>query len=313
MKSPTLLLSHPKPVFCATLVIGLCLASSAGAQSGGAVVNQDVLQSLSDTTTEPSEGAPALLPPPAERPRSQLLVAPVRKPEPPKAAEAPAPDSEPVDEAPSETSTAQSDAAAPPAPSADETSGSAGFVASPNLGPGFLNPTTANPPATPPAPAPPADTAQTAVPAPPGPEADAENDPSADLSPEPEVATPAPPAEPATQTAATPPSEPVLAEPLQILFPTGSDQLGSEAEAVLGDLAPDLVAAPNQRFQLRAFADKGDGSDGQARRLSLARARAVRSYLMDHGVPSSQIDVRALGNNYESGPADRVDIVYTGG
>ena len=45
-----------------------------------------------------------------------------------------------------------------------------------------------------------------------------------------------------------------------------------------------------------------------ARRLSLSRALQVRSYLIDQGVRSTRIDVRALGANVPSGPADRVDI-----
>ncbi|HVZ27227.1 MAG TPA: OmpA family protein, partial [Rhizomicrobium sp.] len=53
--------------------------------------------------------------------------------------------------------------------------------------------------------------------------------------------------------------------------------------------------------------EKGDkGSD--ARRLSLKRALAIRQVLIDDGVPSERIDVRAMGGADDGGPADRVDV-----
>ena len=36
---------------------------------------------------------------------------------------------------------------------------------------------------------------------------------------------------------------------------------------------------------------------------------AVRAFLIDEGVRSTRIDVRALGNRFEGGPSERVDIV----
>jgi outer membrane protein OmpA-like peptidoglycan-associated protein len=63
------------------------------------------------------------------------------------------------------------------------------------------------------------------------------------------------------------------------------------------------------RLQIVAYATGGDESGSQARRLSLSRALAVRSYLIDQGVRSTRMDVRALGNRSSDGPTDRVDIV----
>ncbi len=65
------------------------------------------------------------------------------------------------------------------------------------------------------------------------------------------------------------------------------------------------------RVQLLAYASAQSGSVSQARRLSLSRALAARSSLIDKGVKSTRIDVRALGNKSESGPADRIDIIVT--
>ena len=68
------------------------------------------------------------------------------------------------------------------------------------------------------------------------------------------------------------------------------------------------MTGSGSRIQLLAYGgDKGDkGSD--ARRLSLKRALAIRQVLIDDGVPSERIDVRAMGGADDGGPADRVDV-----
>ena len=43
--------------------------------------------------------------------------------------------------------------------------------------------------------------------------------------------------------------------------------------------------------------------------MSLSRALAVRAYLIDQGVRSTRMDVRALGSKVGDGPADRVDVL----
>jgi outer membrane protein OmpA-like peptidoglycan-associated protein len=41
----------------------------------------------------------------------------------------------------------------------------------------------------------------------------------------------------------------------------------------------------------------------------LSRALAVRAFLVEKGIATGRIDVRALGDTFEEGPADRVDVV----
>ena len=74
-------------------------------------------------------------------------------------------------------------------------------------------------------------------------------------------------------------------------------------------LAQRLQKNERQRIQLMAFAAGSEDNASRARRLSLSRALAVRSYLIDQGIRSTRMDVRALGNTADSGPMDRVDIV----
>ncbi|HTH18406.1 MAG TPA: OmpA family protein, partial [Magnetospirillum sp.] len=66
-------------------------------------------------------------------------------------------------------------------------------------------------------------------------------------------------------------------------------------------------------LQLLAYAEGDDANASKARRLSLSRALEVRKYLMEQGLRSTRIEVRALGNKIEgAGPADRVDAVLVG-
>jgi outer membrane protein OmpA-like peptidoglycan-associated protein len=77
----------------------------------------------------------------------------------------------------------------------------------------------------------------------------------------------------------------------------------------LDALAQKLNADENLRVQLLAYASGTDDEASQARRISLSRALAVRSYLIKQGVRSTRMDVRALGNNVKDSPQDRVDII----
>lgn len=110
-----------------------------------------------------------------------------------------------------------------------------------------------------------------------------------------------------TQTARLP--EGGLPEQMRLDFGGGSAELTPAVESTLTQLAQRLKDQPQQRIQLKAFASADGGNASQARRLSLSRALAVRSFLIDQGIRSTRMDVRALGNTADSGPLDRVDIV----
>jgi hypothetical protein len=64
------------------------------------------------------------------------------------------------------------------------------------------------------------------------------------------------------------------------------------------------------RAQIIAYAAGTADSASQARRLSLSRALAVRAYLIERGVASTRLDVRALGHQTDGGSPDRVDIAF---
>lgn len=109
------------------------------------------------------------------------------------------------------------------------------------------------------------------------------------------------------------PSGPAREKALSVSFDSGAAELTDAAKGELGRFAADLKKTSDQRLQVVAFAAGTDAEASQARRLALSRALAVRSYLIEQGIGSARMDVRALGNKIEGdGPADRVDLVLIG-
>lgn len=140
-----------------------------------------------------------------------------------------------------------------------------------------------------------------------------------------ESAVPPPPAAPklTPRTAATAePADQMAAKPrvsgpsvitqsggaVRIAFGAGSADLPEDAVAELDALALSMTADSRLRLQLTAYAKGAEDNPSAARRLSLARALAVRGHLIDKGIRSTRIDVRALGDRAEGGPMDRVDL-----
>jgi outer membrane protein OmpA-like peptidoglycan-associated protein len=129
--------------------------------------------------------------------------------------------------------------------------------------------------------------------------------------PAPEPARPAPSAPPPNATAAAATSAaPALAHLNVVRFPQGRAEIPPEGQELLDTVASQLAANAKLRLQLVAYASGVADDAVAARRLSLARAVQMRSYLIAKGVSSVRMDVRALGNRNESGgPADRVDVM----
>ncbi|MEE8333037.1 MAG: OmpA family protein [Alphaproteobacteria bacterium] len=95
---------------------------------------------------------------------------------------------------------------------------------------------------------------------------------------------------------------------VQVLFDAGSAKLNTAATASMKRVADSMKSDTAMRIQLLAYAGGATTSASQARRLSLSRALAARSYLISRGVRSTRIDVRALGNKSTAGPPDRIDL-----
>lgn len=133
------------------------------------------------------------------------------------------------------------------------------------------------------------------------------------LTPPPVVAKP----EPAPQVVSLPPTPapaPVAAakggDSLSVAFAGESARLPDASHADLDRLVKRMQKDDSLGLQLLAYAEGDEANASKARRLSLSRALEVRKYLMEQGMRSTRIEVRALGNKLEGrGPADRVDAI----
>jgi outer membrane protein OmpA-like peptidoglycan-associated protein len=164
-------------------------------------------------------------------------------------------------------------------------------------------------------PVPPAAPAPPPVPAAPAAPATAAATTSAAASkPEPGAASTATPTavETASRSSAPAPDASQSALPdtmVRVLFEPISQKLPDDAKAELLGLVGKLEADDTLRLQIEAYAAGTTDTASKARRLSLSRALAVRSYLIEQGVRSTRMDVHALGNKASDppAPADRVD------
>jgi outer membrane protein OmpA-like peptidoglycan-associated protein len=146
----------------------------------------------------------------------------------------------------------------------------------------------------------------------------AQEQPAAETPAEPaaEAAAPAE-AEPTEEAAAETPPEPDSGQPappipqggIRIVFPTELNEVPSEANAALDDLAAQMQADESMRIQIMCYASGTEDTESKARRKSLARCINIRQYLFKKDVRTTRMDVRALGLKSEGQPADRVDIV----
>ncbi|HEY1613674.1 MAG TPA: OmpA family protein [Rhizomicrobium sp.] len=107
-----------------------------------------------------------------------------------------------------------------------------------------------------------------------------------------------------------------LAKRGAVMFEKGMSDPSPEqyrgVKLLAGDLSAALEAGAS-RVQLEAYGGAPGDKSSDARRLSLKRALAVRQLLIDNGVPSARIDVRAMGGIDDKGPADRVDVFVRAG
>ncbi len=141
-------------------------------------------------------------------------------------------------------------------------------------------------------------------------------------TPPPTVAlAPVPPAPAAT--AAPPPPPPLSATAnstasssgggLQVTFGAGQSDLSPASAAAVQALVKTAPTGDGTSFNVVAYAAGTPEDPSTARRLSLARALAVRSALMASGISSSRIYVRALGAQEGDKTPDRVEVAVLGG
>ena len=285
--------------------------ASANQATAAASQPEDMSGDPAATRDEPLQAAPSSSTGAAQAAETEVAEA-VESPPPPESA---VPDSEPAPESAAEETQEQMEASEPASASGSETMTSDATTEE----------TTA--PAPPPAPEPP-EAPASATPADDPPEDEPAENATAEASepavPEAEAAEETETAESgdgsddgsgddaatqdSQQAALTTGSGPMQGGTLRVIFATAESDLPEDAEAELKALAQKLLQEEGTRIQLLAYAGGDSSESSRARRLSLARALEVRGYLIDQGIRSTRMDVRALGNNVPDGPPDRVDI-----
>lgn len=136
---------------------------------------------------------------------------------------------------------------------------------------------------------------------------------SADIPPAPEPKAAPEPQPAAVETAAADPEPEPDPGVTRLIFAAAESKPDDAALNALKKAGGRLLEDETARLEIRAYAG-GDGvSANRARRLSLARALAVRSQLIELGVRSNRIDVRALGDKTDEKPFNRVDLALTSG
>jgi outer membrane protein OmpA-like peptidoglycan-associated protein len=162
-------------------------------------------------------------------------------------------------------------------------------------------------PAPVPPPPPPATSTPDASPQPAQPMLTAPPAPQLAAPEEPRVAT-LPPDSPDTTSPAPAPESLARPDVVKILYPEGEMELPDAAKADLAKMADWLRRNPAVRVQIVGYASETSKAGNQARRTSLFRTLAVRKYLVENGVLSIRMNVRALGANTDELPRDRVEI-----
>lgn len=125
------------------------------------------------------------------------------------------------------------------------------------------------------------------------------------------VAKPPPPTSP--PVAADAPGEPTpIPGGVRVTFGPDRADLNSATLQSLRDFARTMRGNEQETVNVIATAAGTADDPSTPRRLSLARALAARSVLINEGIASTRIYVRALGTNGPEGPADRVDLIASG-
>ena len=284
---------------------GNSLASNTGRvltdPNGAVTVDWGVLDRLGSGPKSslglPTSNGPLVLAPPKPQPRPRVAAAPKA---------APAPKADAMADSPQSMAAPADSMMAAPSSTGDNSMANAMADVPP-------------PPATPQMPAAAPVTSSSTPPS-----TVARNTPTPLVPPPPPAVAPAPPSAPSVAapsdapramasidtptTPVSPPSSVATGSPLSIAFGSDSSQLPEDSKGRLDGVVRSMTGNDRLRAQIIAYAAGTSDTASQARRLSLSRALAVRAYMIEKGIASTRLDVRALGYQVEGGSPDRVDI-----
>jgi len=114
---------------------------------------------------------------------------------------------------------------------------------------------------------------------------------------------------PASELPAEADSQHLLEGQIRIPYEEESDAIPEDIKGRIVGLIEKMNADYSLHLQVLAYARGDDDEIGRARGVSLARALAMRNFLVENGLDISRMDVRALGNTAQEDPGDRVDLI----
>jgi outer membrane protein OmpA-like peptidoglycan-associated protein len=117
-----------------------------------------------------------------------------------------------------------------------------------------------------------------------------------------------PPSDTGAPPAASPGAARSAIQSMAYLVEPGSSSLTNAAQAKLRDVAESMKSDALARVEIRAYTPETAQTESKARRLSLARALAIRDYLVRNGVADDRIDSRALGAVPSETNPDRIEL-----
>lgn len=100
----------------------------------------------------------------------------------------------------------------------------------------------------------------------------------------------------------------LLKDQLVLIFNDMDASLSEQKKEILSNKVVPVFVGGDKRLNITAFASpQSQGLNGD-KRLALSRALAVRSFLLEKGVPSNQMNIRSLGSKTTKQPYDRVEL-----
>ncbi len=97
---------------------------------------------------------------------------------------------------------------------------------------------------------------------------------------------------------------------LTLEFKGHSEELDTQSQNKLLNIVKLLDEDSDRKLLVRGYASGENGSKTDALDKSLTRVSEVRSFLMEQGVRPTRVMVRALGQETDRKPLDRVDLVF---
>lgn len=109
-------------------------------------------------------------------------------------------------------------------------------------------------------------------------------------------------------------SVPGFDKSLRHIFTPGQTDIQDDLKAAISaSVLQNLRRNPSARVQIQSYASSVDQGNSSDRRISLNRALAIRSYLIEQNIEPNRIDVRALGSQTDEKPVDRIDLIISEG